>query len=668
MILRTLVLTIFTLPPLVGGTHADDGRLAGLEQRAFASAVAAVEDSVVQIRTIGGLDRVGKNLLSQGPTTGLIISPDGYIVSSAFNFASQPSSILVRLANGQQHAAELIGRDKNRMLVLLKINAGSSLPIPEAAKRERIQVGQWAIALGRTFQSKAVDISIGIVSATNRMYGRVIQTDANVSVANYGGPLVDISGRVLGVLVPMSPQAPAGDNAELAGAEFYDSGIGFAVPLEHILKNLERWKEEAELLPGKLGVGLESGDAHVTPPRITSVWPGSPAAKAKWQAKDLIMAVEGTSVSTQAQLRFQILPRYADDTLRVTLDRAGDTLETEITLAGELPPFRHAFLGIIPASPREKDEEEKKEDDATKGVVAQVVWPDSPADVAGLQSGDRITKLDETTINQRTDLQAALTASHPGKLAKLTVVRGEEELDLSALLGTLPENVLLPTDLESLSGGEVANSDPLKTKKLLVPEFSQEAVYLVPNVEQSRSPGLLLLLGDGNEESNQRLFDDWHDVCHRSGMILMIAPPQKDSPWLSDDLGYLQQLVRLAGRQLRIDTARTFVVGQGKAGQLAFALTLAKPSSFGGVVSIDAPLPRTLKIPNTSSSNRLAVLSIESKGSNFAPLIRRDTQRLRETGYPTTLLPMPTVEAPNDPLDSTTRSSIERWIVGLDRL
>lgn len=661
LLLRIVLLTVFTLPLLVETTSGQDGQLAGLEQQAFAQAVAEVEDSVVQIRTIGGLDRVGKTLISQGPTTGLIVSSDGYIVASAFNFASQPSSILVRLAEGRQHAAELIGRDKNRMLVLLKIDAGSSLPVPKAAERDRISVGQWAIALGRTFQAQAVDISIGIVSATNRMYGRVIQTDANVSVANYGGPLVDISGRVLGVLVPMSPQAPAGDGAELAGAEFYDSGIGFAVPLEHILTNLERWKEQTELLPGKLGVGLASGDAHVTPPRITSVWPGSPAAKAKWQAKDLITAVDGTPVSTQAQLRFQILPRYAEDTLRVTLDRAGEEIETEITLAGKLPPYRHAFLGILPTRPVEQE-------DVQKGVVVQLVWPDSPADVAGLKAGDRITQLDETTINQRQDLQTALTASHPGKSANLTVLRSEQELRLGASLTTLPKNILSPTDLESLSAQKVAINEQPQLEKLKVPEFSQEAVYFVPEVEQARSPGLLLWLGDGQPEHQQQLISAWQAACHRSGMIMMIAPPKQDSPWLSDDLAYLQQLMRLAGRQLKIDRSRTFVVGQGKAGQLAYALTLGKPSSFGGVVGIDAPLPRTLKLPDTSPSNRLAVLSVESKGSNFAPLIRRDTQRLREKGYPTTLLPMPKVEEASDPLDSTTRLSIERWILGLDRL
>ncbi len=231
-----------------------------LEQQAWRAAVESVSDSVVQIRLVGGLDRVGKTLLAGGPTTGLIVSEDGYLVSSAFNFAGQPTSILVRLASGQQLPAKIVARDKSRMLVLLKVEADSPLPVPEAAPENQIRVGQWSIALGRTFRSERVDVSVGIISALNRMYGRVLQTDASISAANYGGPLIDIHGRVLGVLVPMAPQAagPASDS-EVAGAEFYDSGIGFAVPLKHVLDILPQWKRGEDLLPGKLGVGLAQG-------------------------------------------------------------------------------------------------------------------------------------------------------------------------------------------------------------------------------------------------------------------------------------------------------------------------------------------------------------------------------------------------------------------------
>ena len=93
-----------------------------------------------------------------------------------------------------------------------------------------MRVGQWAIAVGRTFESDRTNMAVGILSALDRIWGKAIQTDAAVSPNNYGGPLVDIQGRVLGVLVPLSPEA----TDEVAGVDWYDSGIGFAIPAEHI--------------------------------------------------------------------------------------------------------------------------------------------------------------------------------------------------------------------------------------------------------------------------------------------------------------------------------------------------------------------------------------------------------------------------------------------------
>ncbi len=659
--MRNALTTIVLVLCITCSLQTSFAQLAALEQQAFDEAVSTVSDSVVQIRTIGGLDRVGKTLISQGPTTGLVVSSDGYIVSSAFNFAAQPSSIVVRLADGQQLAAELIARDKNRMLVLLKINADRPLPVPAAVASDEIQVGQWAIALGRTFQSDQVDISVGIISATKRMYGRVIQTDANISVANYGGPLVDVSGRVLGVLVPMSPQATSNENAELAGAQFYDSGIGFAVPLEHVLNVLDRWKDETELLPGKLGIGLAKGDAHVTEPKITSIWPGSPAASAKWQAKDVITSVNGTKVSTQAQLRFKIMPLYAGDSIRVTLDRAGEEIETELKLIGKLPPFRHAFLGILPGISSDLEEE------GADGVPVRLVWPESPAALAGLQSGDRITKLDEIPIKVPSNMQVAMNACHPDQEVALVVVRGEEELEFTASLATMPEEILSSTSVASLNTATEVDAEDAALKPMTVPEFSQEAVYWASTAEAGRQPGLLLWLGDGNADQNQQLLDDWQAACQRLGLVLMIAPPKKDSSWETEDLSYLQQLVRLAAQKLNVDRSRTVVIGPGKAGQLAYALALSSRSSSAGIISIDAPLPRTLSPPATSPSNRLAVLAVESDGSNFAPLIRRDVEKLRDLGYPTTWLQKPMPDEASS-LDSATRSSIERWLIGLDRL
>ena len=657
---RTVALLALTLLAYSPARCAENS-LAELEQQALHAATNSVANSVVQIRTIGGLDRIGKTLLSQGPTTGLIVSGDGYIVSSAFNFAGQPSSILVRLASGEQLAAELIARDKNRLLVLLKVNAERALPVPLPVTQESMRVGQWAVALGRTFQAEKVGVSVGIVSALHRKYGRVIQTDANVSVANYGGPLVDISGRVLGVLVPMSPQATGrGADSELAGAEYYDSGIGFAVPLEHVLGILERWKQGDDLLSGKLGIGLAAGDAHMTPTKIVSVWPKSPAAQAGLQANDFITAVNGQTVSTQSQLRFQIMPLYAGDTVRVTLRREDEEIETSVTLAGKLAPYRHAFLGVLPVHNSAKQ--------LPAGAAVRNVWPKSPADKAGLAAGDRITKINATKIKASAEARKALAGLHPEQSVALVVVRGEEKLTLSAQLSTMPESILSAADLLATSDPESnENNANSKLEKLKLPEFSQEAVYYSPTAKQDQQLGMLLWLGDGKAEKNQALVDAWQAICRRDGLVLLIASPQEEATWRSDDLSYLKQLARTAARRLGIDQKRMVIGGQGKAGQLAYALALKSRKSFAGVISIDAPLPRTLKPRRTSPSNRLAVLAIESQNSNFAPLIRRDIKQLREVGYPTSWLQRSATSDVTKELDAVTRASMARWIDGLDR-
>src|SRR6185295_1841033 len=112
----------------------------------------------------------------------------------------------------------------------------------------------------RTFRADRTNVTVGIVSALGRMFGKVIQTDADVSMANYGGPLVDIRGRVLGLVVPMAPHGAS----EVAGAEWYDSGIGFAVPLASLADRIERMKKGEDQRPGLLGISMATKSPHST--------------------------------------------------------------------------------------------------------------------------------------------------------------------------------------------------------------------------------------------------------------------------------------------------------------------------------------------------------------------------------------------------------------------
>ena len=138
--------------------------------------------------------------------------------------------------------------------------------MPTQVPRQELAVGQWTIAVGRTYPDSFPNVSVGILCAINRVWGKAVQTDAKVSPSNYGGVLIDIRGRVIGMLVPLSPQ----QEGEFAGAEWYDSGIGFAVPLADIWPHLEKMKQGIDLQPGLLGVSLKGTDIYTLPATIAA--------------------------------------------------------------------------------------------------------------------------------------------------------------------------------------------------------------------------------------------------------------------------------------------------------------------------------------------------------------------------------------------------------------
>jgi serine protease Do len=696
--MRFLLLLAMCLAP-AGYAAAAGADLDELEQQAIAAAVAAAEKSVVQIRTIGGMDQLEGQTLAQGPTTGLIISEDGLVVSSAFNFAQQPTSILVRLPDGKQRSARIVGRDDNRMLVLLQVETFDELPAAEAAPADAVRPGDWSIALGRSYNPEEVSVSVGVVSALNRMHGRAIQTDANVSATNYGGPLIDLEGRVLGILVPMAPQAPgAGEANVTAGSEFYDSGIGFAVPLSHILSVVDRWVEEVDLERGLLGIGLKPGNPHATAPFVANVWPRSPAAVAGWKTGDRIVAVNGVKIDTQTALRFQTTPHYAGDKLAVTIRRgSGDAakeIETEVTLADKLPAFLHPFLGVLPmrsatiadepqedagdaAKPADPagdetkpSDEEAKPDEKIEGLAIRAVWPGSPADKAGLRAGDRIIRLGEKKIGDLDAATAELNAKSPGDKLKVVAKREDEELEFDVELAELPENVLDAADLNAGDDKDAVDLSDLgdpKLQSLKLPEMSQTARYLQPPAN-GPAPGLLIWLGDGKPETAEALAADWQRTCVRDRLVLLMPEPADAGGWTNDDLEYLARLLQTAGSRWRIDPRRVVVAGEGKGGQLAYALALRGRKMIRGVAVVDSPLPRTLEVPDNNPNERLAVLSVQTQNTPLSLLIRKDLEKFDVAGYPVTQIVRRGEESRSATLDGATRAKIGRWIEGLDRL
>ena len=133
------------------------------EQAALTAAVNRAAPSIVQIETIGGLEKVGDMLAVTGPTTGVVVSTEGLVISSAFNFITKPASILVTTPSGKRATANIIARDHSRMLVLLKVNTEEQFVVPQVAKTDQMEVGQWTIAAGRTLSRENINWSLSLI-------------------------------------------------------------------------------------------------------------------------------------------------------------------------------------------------------------------------------------------------------------------------------------------------------------------------------------------------------------------------------------------------------------------------------------------------------------------------------------------------------------------------
>jgi serine protease Do len=639
---------------LVGhaGSLAAQDDLAVLEEAAFKAAAARVADSIVQIRTIGGLEQAGGVALGSGPTTGLVIEPDGWIVSSAFNFAEKPSSILVYLPDGTTRAARLDATDHSRMIVLLKVDVDAPLAVPPLTETEA-RVGQWAIALGKAYSPTEPNISTGIVSATGRMHGRAIQTDAKVSVSNYGGPLVDVRGQVLGILVPMSPES----DEVVAGAEFYDSGIGFAIPMSQVLARLDELKSGNDQWPGKMGVGLKPGPAYSTPPEVVSVEPMSPASEAGIEVGDLITQVDGTPTKSQTELYYQVKPRYAGQTLAVQLRRGDETLTRDVTLVDKLLPYEAGFLGLLLERVRDDDADA----DAARGVDVRYVYPSSPAAAAEIRAGDRIVRIGETNLSSRDDAVAAMQSVAAGQDVVVEIARDDESKSLTlsgvALPDDVPENIT-PPRRPATDAPQAAVEVGLVTIKL--PDLTRECPAYVPRTYRADVPhGLLVWLTAGEEKPAEA----WTELCDRHDVILL-APGAQGPAWQKEDVEYIERLVHEAATRYAVDGHRVVLGGTGTGATAAFAVTSQMREEVRGVVAVSGGPPQGTRLVS-DPLRRLAVLFAFADGGRPGRQLAKAAESLREAALPLTVVSLPGGE---EGVSDDLRSRIAKWIDTLDRI
>ncbi len=278
---------------------------------------------------------------AEGPTTGIVLSKDGYILTSAWNFESKPNVVLVTLNRGgrqETHVGTLLGVDRAAGLALLKIPA-TDLAVPEFIDPDEVRVGSWACALGRAIARERPEIKYGVISAKDRIEGKALQTDAATSPTNYGGPLIDKRGRIYGIIVPL------GARGQEASVNWYDSGIGFAVPVPDPDELIERLGKEGTVLePAFLGVQMNQ-DRTKPGALVTKAVEGMPAAKAGLKDGDVILEIDGKQVLNSFTLRFAVGRRRAGDEVKLVVLRGEERVELTVTL-GKRP--KRENVGKIP--------------------------------------------------------------------------------------------------------------------------------------------------------------------------------------------------------------------------------------------------------------------------------------------------------------------------------
>ncbi|MBI1310227.1 PDZ domain-containing protein [bacterium] len=671
-ILLTVFLSLTTLSP-DGPALAQVNRAALelAEEQAFKEATVAASPSIVRIDTVGGLDMIGRQLTSTASTTGLIVEADGFIVSSAFNFISKPTSILVTLPDGRRFPAKIVATDRLRMITLLKIEA-SGLKTPQLSLKSEHRVGQWSIALGRTYDTTLPSVSVGLISALNRVWGKAIQTDAKVSPVNYGGPLVDIRGRVMGVLVPLSPQA----DSEAAGVEWYDSGIGFAVPLDDILRVLPRLKEGQDLRPGLAGVTFKTRDPNATLPAIDRVRYDSPAWKAELKSGDQIVQVNGQPIERMAHLMYVLKSRLEGETLTVTVKRGDEELTRSLTLVAEVPAYESGFLGVLP----------ERTTGAAGGVRVRFVFPDSPAAKAQLESGDRIVSLNNDAMPTATALLDRVSRLRPAEKVELAVERDGKSrtvsLELSSIPETIPENLPAatvakpeqPADGKTEQAADAkartpANADGEKPKigrfAAKLDGYDQEHWAYVPDDwSPDRTWSLLVWIHPTATSMEATIFNRWKSICDHRGILLLAPKSKSGRNWTPNETEYVRDVVRDFSATYKVAVNRIAIHGFDDGGVFAAQVAFEHRELFSGIILAGTGLREAP--PENLPDFRQQLLLVSGINDPATRLVGLTADAIRALRFPVTQLELDDLghEYPKD----ESIDQLARWLDSLDRI
>ena len=631
----------------VGQVVMEERSLLQAEQAALQQAVAKVAPAVVQIETFGGLERVDEQVVAEGPTTGTILDEDGWIITSLYALRQQPASILVTLSDGSRLPAKVAARDHSRELALLKIEPSQPLTVAVASNPVELEVGQWCVAVGKTYDPINVTQSVGIISALGRAYGRAVQTDAKVSPINYGGPLVDIHGQVIGILAPVA----AGEMLADDGSVLYDSGIGFAVPLVDIRRRLPQLQQGQDVRIGRRE-SAESQNELAGPVRLTGATPGSPAARAGAVPGDIIVEAQGQTIELLADLRHALAQVDAGETFEFVVERDGQRHRLSCTLRAEIPVYRRRYLGI---SVEPTDE----------GLKIVHVSRDSPADRIGLKIGQVLTRCNDQPLTSRDDLAQLLAVADLEIPLRLDYQAATNQpiQQLSVRAEAWPTQ-LPDFDFPKHSDRSAANPPAAGTAPqwidLKLADIPNKVQAILPADAAGRMLGLLVLYPEPGELDAERFRATWNQLASDHGWMIVIPTSTDPQAWSRDETELASRLLARLDQQYRIDRSRTVVGGIGVGGQLAILAGLTESQRISGIFTVATRLrPFTPRQPSMPLQTLDFLFVADSPPE---PLL----DQLTRLGYVAHFLAAPGMDVGKP--STIPLPSISRWLESLGQL
>jgi len=370
-----------------------------------------------------------------GLGSGFIIDRDGTILTN-YHVVEGADKIAVTLSDGQNFPAKVLGQDQKTDIAIIKIDARQDLPAVTLGDSDRLEVGEWVMAIGNPFGLDHT-VTAGIVSAKGRRIGEgpyedFIQTDASINPGNSGGPLINLRGEVVGI------------NTAIFSGSGGNIGIGFAIPTNLVKDLLPQLRATGKVVRGFLGTTIQKvtpdiaesmGLKQVTGALVADVAKDGPAERAGVKTGDVIVGFDGKEVRDSADLPLQVARLAPGKRVQVKIIREGKELtlpitvgefkEKEVVASGETGELGLTVEKVTP------EVAERLGLERAEGLVIIAVKPGSAADDAGLQMGDVIAEINRHPVRTVADFRRETTNAAKGQSVLFLVRRGQGSLFLA---------------------------------------------------------------------------------------------------------------------------------------------------------------------------------------------------------------------------------------------